>query len=448
MSHRPRHALKTFSLSLLAAATLAACTSDEDATPSPPTTAPEPTPTSLRLERIGGYATNLFGKSAAEIPAYDPASKRAFVVNADAGAVDVLDLSNPATPVSVGRLDSQALLAGSEINSVAVHGGLVAVAIQASPKTDKGRVALYRAADLSLVGSVEVGALPDMLTFTPDGKTVLVANEGEPNDDYSIDPEGSISVIDVSTPSAPVARSAGFAAFNGQEKALRAQGVRIYGPGASAAQDFEPEYIAVSADGATAWATLQENNALARIDVATATVEAILPLGDKDHGLDANALDASDDDKKAVIQAWPGVRGLYLPDAIASYTHQGRTLLVTANEGDARTWGEGDGAYWDGDASKGFVEEFRVKHLTNAKGWSGRKGDDLPPPSTRSPMAACSTRRSSPTAARSPAAPASAAMTTSSAVSTSPGRWAIARTPTAGRSCSTPPATRTRPAPA
>ena len=88
MSHRPRHALKTFSLSLLAAATLAACTSDEDATPSPPTPAPEPTPSSLRLERIGGYATNLFGKSAAEIPAYDPASKRAFVVNADAGAVD------------------------------------------------------------------------------------------------------------------------------------------------------------------------------------------------------------------------------------------------------------------------------------------------------------------------------------------------------------------------
>lgn len=122
------------------------------------------------------------------------------------------------------------------------------------------------------MGSVEVSALPDMLTFTPDGKTVLVANEGEPNDDYSIDPEGSISVIDVSTPSAPVARSAGFAAFNGQEKALRAQGVRIYGPGASAAQDFEPEYIAVSADGATAWATLQENNALARIGVATATV--------------------------------------------------------------------------------------------------------------------------------------------------------------------------------
>ena len=236
MSHRLRHALETFSLSLLAAATLAACTSDDDTPPLPPATetapapqapAPERTPSSLRLERIGGYATNLFGKSAAEIPAYDPASKRAFVVNADAGAVDVLDLANPATPTSVGRLDSQALLAGSEINSVAVRDGVVAVAIQASPKTDKGRVALYRAADLSLLGSVEVGALPDMLTFTPDGKTVLVANEGEPNDDYSIDPEGSISVIDVSTPSAPVARSAGFAAFNGQEKALRAQGVRI-----------------------------------------------------------------------------------------------------------------------------------------------------------------------------------------------------------------------------
>ncbi|OJV63683.1 choice-of-anchor I family protein, partial [Hydrogenophaga sp. 70-12] len=210
-------------------------------------------------------------------------------------------------------------------------------------------------------------------------KTVLLANEGEPSDDYQIDPEGSVSVVDVSQPAAPVVRTAGFGAFVGQEATLRAQGVRLYGPNANAAQDLEPEYIAVSADGATAWVTLQENNALAKIDVASATVTAVLPLGFKDHGAPGNGLDASDNDGRLNIRSLPGVRGLYLPDAMSAYTAGGQTYLVTANEGDARAWGEDNNAYWAGDASQGFVEEFRVKHLINKSGWAGRADDDLPP---------------------------------------------------------------------
>ncbi len=300
------------------------------------------------------------------------------MVNAAAGKVDVLDLADPSKPAKLGEIDASAVLAGAEINSVAVHDGLVAVAIQANPKTDPGRMALYSAKDLKLQGHVTVGALPDMLAFTPDGKTVLVANEGEPSDDYQIDPEGSISVIDVSRPSAPVARTAGFAAFNGQEAALRAQGIRLFGPNASAAQDLEPEYIAIAPDGKTAWVTLQENNALARLDIASATVTAITPLGHKDHGVAGNEIDASDTDLKAELHSWPGVRGLYLPDAIAAYQAGGKTYLIIANEGDARAWGEDNADYFKGDASQGFVEEFRVKHLINAKGWGGRLGDDLP----------------------------------------------------------------------
>ncbi len=364
-------ARKSLAAAMMAAGLLVGCTGSDDDD--------EVTPVSLQLVKIGGYASGIFGQSAAEIPAFDPASKRAFVVNAAAGKVDVLDLSDPTKPAKVGELSSAALLAGSEINSVAARAGIVAVAIQASPKTDNGRVAFYKASDLSLISHVEVGALPDMLIFTPNGKKVLVANEGEPSDDYQIDPEGSISIIDISKVSAPTVKTAGFAAFNGQEAALRAKGVRIFGPGANAARDFEPEYIAVSADGKTAWATLQENNALAKLDIATATVTDILPLGYKDHGMAGNEIDVSDTDRAANILAWPGVRGLYLPDAMASYKVAGKTYLVTANEGDARAWGEDSDAYWAGDASQGFVEEFRVKHLINKNGWAGRAGDDLPP---------------------------------------------------------------------
>ncbi|MGE0351052.1 choice-of-anchor I family protein [Hydrogenophaga sp.] len=369
---------RLLTVSLLMGAVLAACGGGDNAPALGPVV--EATPAGLTLEKIGGYSTGQFGVSAAEIPAFDAASKRLFVVNAQLGAVDVLDLSDPTNPVKIGVLDATAVLAGAEINSVAVHDGTVAVAIQAPVKTDPGRMALYRASDLGLIGSATVGALPDMVTFTPDGRTVLVANEGEPSDDYQSDPEGSISVIDVSTPATPVVRTAGFTAFNGQEATLRAAGVRLYGPNATAAKDLEPEYIAVSADGTTAWVTLQENNAMARVNIATATVTDVLPLGYKDHGATGNELDASDTDGSTInIRNWAGVRGMYQPDSMAAYTVSGQTYLVTANEGDARAWGEGDAAYWAGDASKGFVEEFRVKHLINRNGWAGRAGDDLPP---------------------------------------------------------------------
>lgn len=377
ISMQVRSIVQAFSISVLSAAALVACGGGGGVGPVKP--AEEATPVSFTLEKIGGFETGVFGKSAAEIPAYDAASRRAFVVNAQSGKVDVLDLSDPAKPKKVGELASAAVLADSEINSVAVHGGIVAVAIQAQPKTEGGRVAFFRASDLTLLSHVAVGAQPDMITFTPDGRRVLTANEAEPSNDYQTDPEGSVSIIHIDNVRNPVVRTADFTAYNGREDELRAKGIRIFGPGANAASDFEPEYIAVSADGKTAWATLQENNALAIIDIDAAKVRDVVPFGYKDHGAEGKGLDASDADLKADIRTWPGVLGMYLPDAIASYSAGGKTYLVTANEGDARAWGEDDDAYWTGDAGKGFVEEFRVKHLINAKGWSGRAGDDLPP---------------------------------------------------------------------
>ncbi len=377
---------KTFPYMLAACSALAlvGCGSDDDDNEenggNPPVVE---TPSAISLSFLGRYTTGQFDESAAEIPAYDAASQRLFVVNAEKGMVDVLDLSDPANPSLIETLDGNSVLAGGEVNSVAVRDGVVAIAIESDVKTDDGAVALFNAADLSLISSVGVGAQPDMLTFTPDGTYVLAANEGEPSDDYQIDPEGSIAIIDVSDSANPTVAIAGFGAFTDAAE-LRNQGVRIYGPNATAPQDLEPEYIAVSADSMTAWAVLQENNAIARIDIRSATVESIVALGYKDHGLESNnfgsgnAIDASDEGP-VEITTWPGVRGLYLPDAMASYDVDGMTYLVTANEGDARAWGEDNDDYWAGDASKGFVEEFRVKHLVHSDGFDRRAGDDLPP---------------------------------------------------------------------
>jgi DNA-binding beta-propeller fold protein YncE len=360
---------RLFATSLVMTAALAACGGGSDS-PTPTTPVVEATPAGLTLQKIGGYSTGQYEVSAAEIPAFDAASKRLFVVNAQLGAVDVLNLANPANPVKIGTLDATAVLLGAEINSVAVFNGIVAVAIQAPVKTDPGRMALYRASDLTLISSVTIGAQPDMITFTPDGTSVLVANEGEPSDNYQTDPEGSISVIDVRNLATPVVRTAGFTAFNTQAAALRTAGVRIYGPNASVAQDLEPEYIAISADGTTAWVTLQENNALAKVNIATATVTNILPLGYKDHSLTANALDVSDRDNAINIKTWAGVQGMYLPDSMAAYTAGGQTYLVTANEGDARAWGENNPAYLTNqDPTLGFIEELRVSALARTAGW-------------------------------------------------------------------------------
>ncbi|HEX7859987.1 MAG TPA: choice-of-anchor I family protein [Verrucomicrobiae bacterium] len=311
----------------------------------------------IRLTPIGTYESGIFAQGAAEIVGHDPLTQRIYVVNAQAASLDVLDISNPTAPTKVG--DVSLLPFGGVANSVAVRDGIVVVAVENTPKTKPGHVVFFDR-DLNFLNSVEVGALPDMVTFSPNGRWVLVANEGEPNSynnanaaviGPSVDPEGSVSIIDLSWGVAALTpaqvRTAGFTQFNSSVPI----GVRIYGPNATVAQDLEPEYITVSHDSKTAWVTLQENNTLAVIDINSAAVTQLLPLGKKDHNLPANKLDASDRDTAINIRNWP-VQGVYLPDAIDAYQVRGETYLVMANEGDAR-------ADWPG-----YNEEARVGDAT------------------------------------------------------------------------------------
>ena len=286
----------------------------------------------------GTEGTELEG--GAEIVAIDAASNRAFVTNSENETVDVLVLTGPDEGSYVGSFDVSSFGAP---NSVAVSNGKVAIAVEnGGSKQDLGQVWFFDANETDFaapsVSTVEVGALPDMLTFTPDGGTVLVANEGEP-DFYgagSTDPEGSVSIIEVA--SMTVSAQIGFGAV-----ALDPL-VRISSPGATQAQDIEPEYISVSPDGSTAFVTLQENNAVAVIDIASNTLTRVDALGYKDHSLDGNGLDASNrDDIDGNIQTYEGLFGLYMPDAIDCYKPRGKgkgkgkkTYCITANEGDDR----------------------------------------------------------------------------------------------------------------
>ncbi len=242
--------------------------------------APRPQETvDLTVTPIGTYATGIFDEGASEIVAYDVASQRLFSVNAAATSIDILDLSDPTTPTFITQIDATAL--GANANSVAVHEGLVAAAIEAEAVGEAGIVAFYDI-DGNLLNSVEVGFLPDMVTFSPDGQKVVSANEGEPSDDYTIDPVGSISIIDLSDGIENLTQDAvttlDFSTFNDTELP---DSIRIFGPGATVAQDVEPEYVAISPDSTTAWVTLQENNAIAVVDLEAGEISELLPLGTK-----------------------------------------------------------------------------------------------------------------------------------------------------------------------
>ena len=303
------------------------------------------------LKPLGTFETGVFDESAAEIVA--AYQSRLFVVNAQAGSVSVLDASDPAAMTQLFAV------AGTGVaNSVAVRDdGLGVIAFEAPVKTDPGTLVFFdaNADEPVILGSVTVGALPDMVALSADGTTAVVANEGEPADDFATDPEGSVAVValpaTVASPAQSDVRIADFHAFEGDNLPA---GVRVFGPTPEAdypvSRNLEPEYVTI--DGATAYVSVQEANAIATVDLATATVTAITPLGFKDHALDANALDPSDKDGAFTQRTYENLFGVYMPDGIASYQANGTTYLVTANEGDAREWGD-------------YAEPSRVKDLAD-----------------------------------------------------------------------------------
>lgn len=296
------------------------------------------------FEEIGSIKIGAAG--AAEISAYDPLTKRLFVVDNDGvNAIQVLDISDPSNPKTIREIPTNT----GAVNSVAVSNGKLAAAVEATDKTQPGLVNVYQTNDYSLIKSIPVGALPDMVTFSPDGKFILTANEGEPASNYSADPVGSVSIISVDKNYSAVHLD--FSGFANQQNELLQKGFRVFGPNATFATNVEPEYITVAPDSKTAWVTLQENNAIAKIDLVTSTITQIFPLGFKDYNTEANGSNFSDKDNNSLTFSKAPVKGMYQPDAIAVLqSNNGIPYLFTANEGDVREW----------DA---YAENVRVKDL-------------------------------------------------------------------------------------
>ncbi len=349
-------------------------------------------PRELTIDVVGRFASGVYGKSAAEIVQFHGTSNSVFAVNGATNQIEKISIAalptagvgNPindeslsSTPFSfpstasvlVDADNSETITLGA-LNSIAVSGDMLALAVEGETKQSDGVVLFY---SLDMMGeatftkAVKVGTLPDMLTFTPDGSKVLVANEGEPASDYSVDPEGSISVImiDNGVPadlaatinltddivfSSDLLDSEDYDTDEERMQLLMEAGVKFAGPdGNTVAKELEPEYIAVSADSKIAYVAMQESNAIGVINLDDMTIE-IKALGFKDWS--QFDIDYTNEDELPAFRKLPSVYGMYQPDTITTYTWNGATFVVTANEGDSR----------DYDA---YSEEIRVRDIVD-----------------------------------------------------------------------------------
>lgn len=297
---------------------------------------PAPVPSNqISLNYIGSFDPSGSNNSSTEIVVHDPATQRLFTISSITDVFDIINFSNPTTPTVVNTIN---MAPYGGITSIAVKNGIIAAASPNTNPQQNGSVVFF---DINgnFLKQVTVGALPDMITFSPDGTKVMTANEGEPNDAYTVDPEGTVSIIDISGGIAGLNQSnvttLNFNAFDSQVTALMATGLRKVRTNNTLSQDLEPEYVTISADSQKAWVTLQENNAIAEVNLATKTITGIWGLGKKDMSLPGNGFDASDNNGEILIANWP-VKAYFLPDGVQNYKVGSTNYIVTANEGDEK----------------------------------------------------------------------------------------------------------------
>ncbi|WP_372863546.1 choice-of-anchor I family protein [Pseudoalteromonas sp.] len=370
----------------------------------------------LNINLIGRAVLNAQSpEGAAEIVAYQASKKWIYAINSsgDEAVVNIIPADTFDTAalvkdnegiVTATNLASAITLSLNEntpgdANSIAIDANnqLLAVAMAATSVGEAGQIAFYNISGDTpvFIKNVTVGALPDMVAFSHDGAKVVVANEGEPNGDYSIDPEGTISIIDINNGTiADTALSINFQDYNNKQAELEARGLVFANPtgrtindnliNTTVAMDLEPEYVSISKDNKYAYVSIQENNGLAIINLEDNSLE-LKGLGFKDWS--NLQFDASDKDGGVNFKSYPGLYGMYQPDTIASFSWKGANFIVSANEGDAREYffyasdeadciAKGGLDYDAKDGCLAYIDESRVEDLTLAANFDYLNNDD------------------------------------------------------------------------
>jgi hypothetical protein len=289
-----------------------------------------------------------------EIVAFDAATKTLWVSGVN--GVNVLDAR---TGASLSFINTSAW---GSINSVAIHNGVAAFAIEAGDRKLPGVVQLYDTSSRSLLAgnsTIAVGALPDMLTFTPDGPNAgdYGARIGTTTPrNYGVganDPVGSVSIIDVASRSVTSTATLAGVAQGGSH-------IRT-----NTGMDFEPEYIAVNKAGTQAYVSLQEANAMGVLDLQSGQFTKVVGLGTKDFSQPGNAVDTLNNG--TVSFANVAAKGLYMPDGMATFQSGAKTYVVMANEGDFRE-DDADRSAASGLGGTGNLANLRVSNTDSSSG--------------------------------------------------------------------------------
>lgn len=271
------------------------------------------------------------GASTSEIVAFDSVLRQVYV--SGGAGVDVLDFDGTLVRGLGGQpagSDTTAL----DVTSVAVKNGVVAMAGRFQPAAGNayGGVRLY-GTDGSFIRDIQVTSdspdnLPDTVSFTPDGSRLIVANEGESGD-------GSIGLIDVASGAVTLL---GFDTFDTAplRAALKAKGV-LLNDGQSLNAQLQPEFVAISKDGSKAFVTIQEQNAVAVVDLVSNSISDIVSAGSVDRG--AVRFDPSDRDGPGNSQSpnprtFANVFSTMEPDQVVWFERNGQKFFAVAGEGD------------------------------------------------------------------------------------------------------------------
>lgn len=311
---------------------------DEEETPQPPI---ESIPDTVTVTKIAGYVAGVANEDGgvAEIVKYNPVNNKFYVINGTESAIHVVsldDLSQELITDKVIKLSDAVNVDGfvyGDVTSIEINTKLaiIVAAVQEADYTKNGKIVVMDY-EGNVLKQFEAGVQPDMVKVSANGQYILVANEGEPREglENGVDPKGSITIVDYLS---GTAKNVYF-----DDATVMDENVIIRNKEGGALTDLEPEYIALSGDNKTAYVALQENNAIATIDVESGVVKSVKGLGFKDHSIAGNGLDAANNTKIEIEQL--PILGVYMPDGIKCVTIGGVDYLVTANEGDATEWAE------------------------------------------------------------------------------------------------------------
>lgn len=260
------------------------------------------------------------------------------------GTIDIAGWASTNLPgYSVNSLSSVAVdPVGRGFGAALLIPSIVDTGIDFASTWDPGKLVLFNTASKSVITAFEVGYHPDMVTFTPDGSKILVANEGEFNADNAFQANGSISMVNVVESgldfTGTTVNTYDFSFLN-LAPGASLMGVRdntlAMNTAATVASEanVEPEYIAIS--GMELYVTLQENNAVGVFNMTTGKWEDVQKLGTINQTIDASDRDTPGNNNP-LISIDETVKGMPMPDAVATFKVNGNWYYVTANEGDFR----------------------------------------------------------------------------------------------------------------